>query len=425
MQEILTVTELTFSIKKHLESRFTALSVRGEITNFKEQSSGHLYFTLKDNASQLSAVFFKGNTKGLTRLPKNGDQVILKGELSVYAPRGNYQMIVRELSFAGVGELLLKLHELKLKLEGRGWFNKEQKKALPKFPKTIGVVTSPTGAVIQDILHVLTRRFPGFHLILNPVRVQGEGAAIEIAQAIEQFNRYRLVDVLIVGRGGGSLEDLWAFNEEIVAAAIYASDIPIISAIGHETDFTIADFVADLRAPTPSAASEMALGEKAHYLHFLSQTQVRLTHTLRSYLTQQRHRLDRFIKHPLLLSPYAILGKYSQRLDEIRSQSDHSIKKRVQQKKWQLSGLKKVHIALNPIHLIARKKADLKRIAEHMKAINPKNILTKGYCILFQETNESVILSAQELQMGQKVQILMHDGKIMTKVEEFINARES
>lgn len=420
MQEILTVTELTFSIKKHLESRFSQVSVQGEISNFKEQSSGHLYFTLKDAESQLSAVFFKGNTRGMARLPKNGDQVIVKGELSVYAPRGNYQLIVRELAYAGIGELLLKLHELKLKLEQRGWFDKARKKPLPKFPKTIGVVTSHTGSVIQDILHVLNRRFSGFHLILNPVRVQGEGAAMEIAQAIEQFNKYGLADVLIVGRGGGSLEDLWAFNEEIVAAAIYASKIPIISAVGHETDVCIADFVADVRAPTPSAASELALGEKAHHLHYLAQSKSRLQHTLRSTVNQYRHRLDRFAKHPLFASPYALLGKYSQRLDEARADNDAAIKKCVQQKKLQLQGLRRGYAAFQPTQWIARKKQELKRIAEHMKSIDPKNLLTKGYCILFREKSHCVILNSKELAAGQKLEILMHDGKVISQVEEVI-----
>jgi exodeoxyribonuclease VII large subunit len=201
MDQILTVSELTTAIKKQLESRFPSISVQGEISNFKEQASGHLYFTLKDATSQISAVLFRGNTRGLTRLPKAGDQVIVKGEINVYPPKGNYQIIIRELQYAGVGELLLKLHELKTKLEAKGWFDKSRKKTLPHMPKTIGVVTSATGAVIQDILHILNRRFSSVHIILSPVKVQGEGAATEIAKAIEQFNKYHLADVLIVGRG--------------------------------------------------------------------------------------------------------------------------------------------------------------------------------------------------------------------------------
>ena len=239
--KILSVTELTSAIKAVIEPSFQGIAVKGEISNFKLQSSGHLYFTLKDAGSQISAVLFKGNAACLNKMPKEGDQVVAKGEISLYAPRGQYQIIVRELQFLGLGDLLLKLQQLKEQLQMRGWFDPAHKKKLPKLPKRIGVVTSPTGAVIQDILQVLTRRFAGFHVILNPVKVQGEGAAQEIAQAISDFNRLKLADVLIVGRGGGSIEDLWAFNEEVVAKAIFESDIPIISAVGHETDFTIAD----------------------------------------------------------------------------------------------------------------------------------------------------------------------------------------
>ena len=253
----LTVSQLTNAIKLSLESTFPMIYLQGEVTNFKLQSSGHLYFSLKDANAMIGAVMFKGEASALKIMPKAGDQVVVKGELSVYPPKGNYQLVVRELSYVGLGELLLKLEELKIKLHQMGWFKSSHKKPLPRFPKRIGVVTSPTGAVIQDILNVLTRRFSGFHLILYPVKVQGEGAAQEIAQAIEQFNKYQIVDVMIVGRGGGSLEDLWAFNEEIVASAIFHSQIPIISAVGHETDHCIADYVADVRAPTPSAAAEM------------------------------------------------------------------------------------------------------------------------------------------------------------------------
>lgn len=418
MQEILTVSELTLSIKKHLESRFSTVTLRGEISNFKEQSSGHLYFTLKDAESQISAVFFKGSLKGLPRMPKNGDQVIVKGELSVYAPRGNYQIIIRELSFAGVGELLLKLHELKLKLAQRGWFDPARKKSLPKFPKTIGVVTSPTGSVIQDILHVLNRRFSGFHLVLCPVKVQGEGSAVEIAQGIEYFNKHNLCDVLIVGRGGGSLEDLWAFNEEIVASAIFASQIPVISAVGHETDVCIADFVADVRAPTPSAAAEMAMGEKAHHLQVLSQASTRAKQSLRASVLQQRRRLERFSKHPLLSSPYAILGKYHQLLDDFQGQCTHYIQRLVQQKKLLLQGRSRVHLALKPHTQIAHLRHKLKSIESHMRSLNPKNLLSKGYCILFHEKSNCVILSSQELQVSDKVHVMMHDGQLKTTIDE-------
>src|SRR3569832_283182 len=282
--DILSVSQLTLSIKKHLEGRFQTVKVQGEITNFKEQASGHLYFTLKDAETQNTAEKNRGRATRQTRQPKNGDQVIVQGEISVYAPRGNYQLIIRQLHKAGVGELLLKLHALKAKLEGLGWFDNSRKRPLPTSPNTIGVVTSPTGAVIQDILNILSRRHAGFHLILNPVKVQGEGAAKEIAQAISHFNEYKLADVLIACRGGGSLEDLWPFNEEVVASAIYRSRIPVISAVGHETDFSISDFVADLRAPTPSAAAEIVMAAADHHLGQLLAFQKRFDQLMTHHL---------------------------------------------------------------------------------------------------------------------------------------------
>jgi exodeoxyribonuclease VII large subunit len=266
---ILTVSQLSQAIKLSLETAFPFVQLQGEISNCKPHSSGHLYFSLKDAHAQISAVMFRPDAATLKFTPKDGTQVIAIGEINVYPTSGKYQIVVRELRPMGIGELLLKLEELKMKITKLGWFRKEHKKPLPKFPKRIGVVTSPTGAAIQDMLNILTRRFSGFHLILYPVKVQGEGAAQEIAHAIEQFNHYELADVLIVGRGGGSIEDLWAFNEEVVAKAIFESKIPIISAVGHETDHCIADYVADIRAPTPSAAAEIVIAEKGQQLHHL------------------------------------------------------------------------------------------------------------------------------------------------------------
>ncbi len=418
--EILTVTDLTAAIKKQLESRFPRVAVRGEISNLKEQSSGHIYFTLKDASSQISAVLFKGSAKGLTKAPKDGDQVVVKGELTVYPPRGNYQLLVREITFAGVGELLLKFHELKLKLQDRGWFSPERKRKLPKLPRRIGVITSPTGAVIQDILHVLTRRFSGFQLLLNPVRVQGELAAAEIAQAIEQFNRYNLADVLIVGRGGGSLEDLWPFNEEIVAAAIVASKIPIISAVGHETDVTIADFVADVRAPTPSAAAEIVIAEKKHLLE----------------------KLQAIRQHPFLANPLNLLHQPWQALDEISTNLDQAVKNRLSNNGLKLmacerhlkalrpsSRLKELRDKLAPIQKnfdrqlqdsVKLKRQKLDQLTSHLKSIDPKNLLTKGYCILFNENRDSIILSTKEIYPGQNLQLMLSDGQAYTTVNEVV-----
>jgi len=436
--KILTVSELTFAIKSVLEPNFKGISVRGEISNFKLQSSGHLYFSLKDAGSQVSAVLFKGSAASLPRLPKEGDQVIAKGELSLYAPRGQYQIIVRELQFLGVGELLLKLHQLKELLQARGWFDPQYKKPLPKLPRRIGVVTSPTGAVIQDILHILTRRFSGFHVILNPVKVQSEGAAQEIAQAITDFNRYNLADVLIVGRGGGSIEDLWAFNEEIVAKAIFESKIPIISAVGHETDTTLADFVADVRAPTPSAAAEIAIAEKANLLKFLASTEAHCRQRLFQQINQSRQRLLALKRHPLLSSPHNLLTQPIQQLDTYRSDLEESVRTHLQQRRLQLTATKQQLELLQPSSRIAQfseklasypprfelafrqllkpKIERLERLKSHLRSINPQNLLKKGYSILFSEKESSVILSAKELLPNQTFTALLHDGKVAAKV---------
>lgn len=408
--KIFTVSELTFAIKSILEPHFRSITVQGEISNFKLQTSGHLYFSLKDAGSQISSVLFKGNAAALPRMPKEGDQVVAKGEISLYAPRGQYQMVIRELQFIGVGELLLKLHQLKEQLQARGWFDPQHKKALPKLPKRIGVVTSPTGAVIQDILNVLKRRFAGFHVILNPVKVQGEGAAQEIAQAIIDFNKYDLADVLIVGRGGGSIEDLWALNEEIVAKAIFESRIPIISAVGHETDTTIADWVADIRAPTPSAAAEIAIAEKSNLIKFLLNAEQQVRQRLKNQIGQSRQRLALLQKHPLLSSPYTLLSQRIQQLDAMRNELELlKPSTQIKQFKEKLAAYP-ARFATTFAQIMRQKKTDLLRLQSHLHSLNPKNILKKGYSILFSDKN--VILSAKELHPQQPFTVLLHDGRV-------------
>ncbi len=419
--DILSVSELTLSIKKHLEGRFQALKVQGEITNFKEQASGHLYFTLKDAQAQISAVLFRGNAASLKRLPKNGDQVIVQGEISVYAPRGNYQLIIRQLEYAGVGELLLKLHALKAKLQEMGWFDKGRKKLLPTSPKTIGVVTSPTGAVIQDILNILSRRHAGFHLVLNPVKVQGEGAAQEIAAAIDQFNKHSLADVLIVGRGGGSLEDLWPFNEEVVAEAIYRSKIPVISAVGHETDFSISDFVADLRAPTPSAAAELVMAAADQHLSQLGAFQKRFDQLITHHLSSHRQKISLLQRHPLLSSPYALIESAAQRLDDYTEEFDQTMLQVLQTCRLKLDGLKRQLSAMSPQIRINHLKEKLKSLTSHLKSIDPKNLLTKGYSILFRENDHSAIVSSKDLKVEEKIRVQLHDGTIKVKIIDLMD----
>lgn len=460
---ILTVSQLTQAIKLSLEATFPLVSVQGEISNFKQQSSGHLYFSIKDAGSQISAVMFRNEASALRALPKEGDQVVVLAELTVYGPRGNYQLVVRELRRAGVGELLLKLEELKQRLQQRGWFATDRKKPLPHLPRRIGVVTSSTGAVIQDILHVLSRRYSSFHLILNPVKVQGEGAAEEVARAIEQFNHYQLADVLIVGRGGGSIEDLWAFNEERVASAIFHSRIPIISAVGHETDFTIADFVADVRAPTPSAAAELVIAEKAQQLRHLSQLQTGLRQAIGHLLKQYRARLDGLTRQPLFATPYTILGPWMQQLDHLREDIDAGIRLRLRHAQMTLNAQRQHAAALKPTNRIAHvqqrlrtleaglrqswqmrqgqrralfspgilqrrldmylaravqdRRERLERVATTLKSIDPSNLLARGYSILFSEKDRSVITTVDKLEKNQRIKALLSDGEAYLTVQ--------
>ena len=438
--KILTVTELTLAIKRELEPRFNHLQVEGEVTNIRAQSSGHYYFSLKDQGAQISAVLFKGNARHISRVPKAGDRVVIKGELSLYSPRGSYQIIVRELEHAGVGDLLVKLHELKEELKKRGWLSPEHKKPLPKYPKRIGVITSPTGSVIQDIIHVLKRRFPHFHLILNPVRVQGNEAAVEIARAIQEFNCKQNVDVMIVGRGGGSLEDLWPFNEACVAEAIFHSKIPIISAVGHETDITLADLVADVRAPTPSAAAEISVKELSSQMDFLNQARKQIDHYLKQKIYHLKSWVTGAMRHPFLASPFAILSEHYQQVDDFSSHFDIAIKHKINRQELGLIAFKrelqgalpsmqtshlseklsslKLGIETAYCHLLDRKKRCLKQLTEMLRAVNPETILKKGYCIPFKENTNSVMMSSASVEVGMEISLRFHDGKVKTRALE-------
>ena len=424
----LTVSQLTHSIKKNLEARFSQIYLEGEVSNFKKQSSGHLYFSLKDSQSQISAVMFRGQAMSLKSLPKEGDKVVVRGEINVYPPRGNYQIIVRSLQMVGIGQLLAKLEELKAKLKERGWFSKKYKKALPKFPKRIGVVTSPTGAAIQDILNILKRRHSGFKLLLNPVKVQGEGSAYEIAQAIQQMNRLELCDVLIVGRGGGSIEDLWAFNEEVVAAAIFASKIPVISAVGHEIDTTLADFVADVRAPTPSAAAEIVTAEKEQLLENLNRYSRGIDQWMSQRLQFYQQRLDDFsdkllqnMKHRVQLVRNKVLSKQKliealnpttqiqqrrQKLQWIEATLQRTVRQVLTRKGKQLRSedfYRQLETGLNRSWKEHSQK--LRKIKEHLDSIHPKHLLRKGYSILFDEKKDSVMISKDQLCENQKIKV--------------------
>lgn len=347
-KSILSVSEISSHIKKNLESLFPSLQIQGEVSNFRRQASGHLYFSLKDEHAQISCVMFKGYTQQLKSLPKDGDQVTIRGSLSVYLPRGNYQVIVQQLQLAGLGGKLAQLEELKKKLHAKGYFSSQFKKSIPPFPKRIGIVTSPTGAAIQDMLNILNRRAAGFHLILNPVNVQGDLAAGEIAKAIKQFNELGNVDVLIVGRGGGSIEDLWAFNEEIVANAIFNSRIPIISAVGHEIDHTLADYVADLRAPTPSAAAELVMKDKESVLERLASLRKQVVHHIVNRLRSHKQELHFFKQQPYFSQLDWLLAPYSQKSDDFKQQLVQRWQQFIKEKLLLLEGKQKRLHSLKP-----------------------------------------------------------------------------
>jgi exodeoxyribonuclease VII large subunit len=438
--QTVTVSELTSQIKDSLERSFSSIRLKGEISNFKKQSSGHLYFSLKDEGATIAAVMFRGFATALKVLPKDGDQVIIEADVTVYPPSGRYQLIVKSLTLQGVGDLLLKLEELKKKLHKMGYFREIHKKPLPHMPKTIGIVTSPTGAAIQDMLHILKRRNATIHVILYPVKVQGDGAKEEIALAIKEFNRYKLADVLIVGRGGGSIEDLWAFNEEIVANAIFESDIPIISAVGHETDHCIADYVADKRAPTPSAAAEIVLAEQLELLKHLDQLSKRVTQTILFFMNQKKQKLEAILKQPVFKTPYTLLGPFYQKMDDLKTRQEQAIKERLRQKKTELKSFERALTSLNPItkifvskqklqvlqttlhqsltHKLSLLHSNLQTITSSLKALDPKNVLKRGYGIVLSEKTDEVVASIQSIQKGDVFKILLSDGSFKTTVNE-------
>ena len=389
---ILTVSELTRRIKSVLETSFEDVSVQGEISNCKLHSSGHLYFTLKDESSQLQAVMWRGRAMNLFFTPQNGMKVIARGNITVYEIRGVYQIDVGQLQPLGTGELQLAFERLKQRLAGEGFFDPEHKKAIPEYPERIGVVTSPTGAAIKDIVNIISRRNPAVELILYPVKVQGSGAAEEIATAIQEFNRYGKIDVMIVGRGGGSLEDLWAFNEEIVARAIYDSRIPIISAVGHEIDFTIADFVADLRAPTPSAAAELVVRSKDEIVEFVRNFYYTAHKIVREMLVLNSERIRSLIRSYSFNRPIDVVRQYSQRLDELRRTL--------------------FRVTHQHFTFVGQQCASLQK---RMESVNPEVILERGYVMVYRDSE--IIGRANELRQTDDVSLRFHDGQVPAKIK--------
>jgi exodeoxyribonuclease VII large subunit len=387
----LSVTQLNHQVKTLLETGIGVIWVEGELSNLARPPSGHLYFTLKDSQAQVRcAMFRRAGAAGSAIRPMDGMKVLVKARVSLYAPRGDYQLIVDQILEAGVGDLQKAFELLKAKLEQEGLFDPDHKKAIPEMPQCVGVVTSPTGAAIHDILHVIERRYPALRVIVYPTLVQGDQAAASIARMIKLAQKHKQVDVLIVGRGGGSIEDLWPFNEEIVARAIHACKIPVISAVGHETDVTISDFVADLRAPTPSAAAEMITPDGEGLVQYIQEQERRMVREILSLINGYEDQLKHLSKR--IIHPGQQLEYYAQRLDELWLRMQRGINQQISDS--------------------AHRFANLTRALE---ALSPLAILNRGYSITFDEKGNA-LQQASQVKSGDILQTRLANGEIRSQV---------
>ncbi|MFV1951728.1 MAG: exodeoxyribonuclease VII large subunit [Nitrospinota bacterium] len=400
-KRIYEVTELTRLIKTNLETNFHDIWVDGEISNLRIPSSGHIYFTLKDESSQLKIVLFKFHHGSIKFEPADGMRVIIRGKISVYEPRGEYQLIAEYMEPRGVGALQIAFEQLKERLIKEGLFDERYKKPIPVLPQRIGVITSQTGAAIRDIIRIIDRRFANVHILIYPVRVQGQGAAEEIAGGIRIMNTISDIDVLIIGRGGGSLEDLWAFNEEVVARAIFDSAIPVISAVGHEIDYTISDFVADLRAPTPSAAAEMVVKNKEDLVQRVDEINMRLIRSIRSILGDKRVLLASHLRSLSLLSPQKRLERMKETLANLKQKLESNIRYRAELLRKHLEGTMK-----------------------RLDALSPLAILERGYSICRQLPSYSIIKESGSVQKGDKINIRLSRGELVCGVETVQHPKE-
>jgi exodeoxyribonuclease VII large subunit len=396
MDEILlTVTELTERIKADLEEKFPGIWVTGEISNYLHHSSGHRYFTLKDANAQIKCVIWKFVGQHMTFKPENGMKVKLFGDVTVYPKGGTYQIRVTRLQPLGVGDLEAQFQALKEKLSKEGLFDEEYKQSLPEFPMTIGLITSPTGAAVRDIINILQRRAPWVRIILAPVHVQGEGAAEEIARAIEMFNRYGQADLLITGRGGGSLEDLWAFNEEVLARAIFESRIPVVSAVGHQIDYTISDFVADLRAPTPSAAAELTVPDTSELMAHMSKMRSKLSRGALAYIELAREKLNGSTRSPIFKRPFDLVYRRQQELDELRT---------------------RLHKQLS--YYLSYQKQKLGAITEKLLALSPESILKRGFAVVRSDPEGLILRDASLTAVGDSVRIRLYKGGLHATIKK-------
>ena len=411
----LTITELTRYLKGKFESdeNLRKVYIKGEISNFKAHTRGHFYFTLKDETSRISAVMFASNTRVLKFTPVDGMKVLVSGRVSVYEASGGYQIYVEDMLEDGIGNLYVAFEQLKEKLSKEGLFNKEHKKPIRRIPKRIGIITASTGAAIRDILTTIKRRYPVCETILFPSLVQGNDAAKDIAKKIEIANTYD-IDTLIVGRGGGSIEDLWPFNEEIVARAIYNSKVPVISAVGHEVDFTIADFVADLRAPTPTAAAELAVPDINTIITYLDTAKSRSYNSLLNIIETSKLKLHKLEDSFVLKRPTAIYEVKEQNLDNLIDKINRIVKVIIDSAKVELFKYQNSYIFNNPEIIYKFKKQNLDNLISKLEVLNPMNTLKRGYAIV--KKDDMVVVSISKLKEKDDIKINLSDGVIDAKI---------
>lgn len=439
--QIYTIKEINKYIKMRIDQDAVLSDVwlRGEISNFTHHSSGHMYFTLKDKDSRIKCVMFASHNARLKFIPRDGTKVLTRGAISVFERDGAYQFYAHAMEPDGLGSLYLAYEQLKLKLEEEGLFAASRKQALPLFPLTVGVITSPTGAAVRDVITTLQRRFPVANILLAPVQVQGEHAASSIVKAIHYMNEIKKCDVLIVGRGGGSLEELWAFNEEPVVRAIAASAIPIISAVGHETDFTLSDFAADIRAATPTAAAELAVPHLLDLKAKLKYNHEVLLRSMNYKVAQIRQRLDHLTASPSLVEPKRIVHKYAERIDYLQMALKSHLKGKVNKEKVALFTMDQKLARIHPEHRIKLNYKQIERIQEQLThainkvvtkqsnafvsltkqldALSPLKVMSRGYGLVYDE-DSSLVKSVNQVKVGSVLQLNVTDGKIDCEVIE-------
>ena len=414
----ISVSQLTRYIKYKIDNdvNLNEVFLKGEISNFKAHSRGHFYFTLKDEGSRINAIMFASQTKKIKFVPQDGMKVLVTGKISVFEANGGYQIYVNEMLEDGVGNLYIAYEQLKKKLENEGLFNKDHKKEIPHIPKRVGVVTAPTGAAIKDIISTIKRRWPLTEIYLFPSLVQGEDAKEDIVKQIKKAENFYLpLDTLIVGRGGGSIEDLWPFNEEIVARAIFECKVPTISAVGHEIDFTIADFVADLRAPTPTGAAEMAVPQLSDMKNYLNQVNIRLNNTINNKINNNKRKLNDIMARNIFKNPMIIYEKKELYFDSILERLKFSLKSLTSAKEKELIKVKNSYILKNPHQLLEKKGNKYLQLVSKLETLSPLLTLQRGYTMAKKEGK--VITKSTDLKKKDIIEIVFSDGSVNAEIK--------